>query len=151
MPYGNYYFGKNGFLYKKMGGACGRKNPVIRCNGLINLNNRYISGSGIGATSISNRKALIRNATRCKAFCLNNNNIISGIVQSGININVLRLSNYKVSLYKANEYNAELLAYGITNANGFFSIEYNYEKSLYLKLEITQILCSVLIIVLGLF
>lgn len=128
MPYGNYYFGKNGFLYKKMGGAGGRKNPVIRCNGLINLNNRYISGSGIGAISISNRKALIRNATRCKAFCVNNNNIISGIVQSGININVLRLSNYKVSLYKANEYNAELLAYGITNANGFFSIEYNYEK-----------------------
>ena len=60
MPYGNFYFGKTGFFYKKMGGAGGRKNPIVSCNSPIELNNRYVSGSGVGASSISNRMAKLR-------------------------------------------------------------------------------------------
>ena len=33
MRYGSLYFGKDGFLYKKAGGAGGRKNPPL---GLLN-------------------------------------------------------------------------------------------------------------------
>ena len=68
MPFGNFYYGKDGFFFKRMGGAGGRKNPVVRCNGPIDLNNRYVAGSGVGASSISNRRARQR-ATTCSPFC----------------------------------------------------------------------------------
>ena len=70
MPYGNLYFGKDGFLNKKMGGAGIRKNPVIKCNGSIDLNNRYVSGSGIGASTISNRRAKLQRSATCSPFCI---------------------------------------------------------------------------------
>ena len=71
MPYGNFYFGKDGFFYKKMGGAGGRKNPALGviCNTPQDLNNRYIAGSGVGASSIANRRAKLQRATKCYPFC----------------------------------------------------------------------------------
>ena len=126
MPYGSLYFGKDGFLYKKMGGAGVRRNININCSNSTSIYNKYISGSGVGASSISNRRAKILHAGTCSNKCVPP--IIHGVVQSGININVVKLSNYNVYLYKANEYNSELLAYSITNSQGFFSIQYNYAK-----------------------
>lgn len=71
MPYGNFYFGKDGFFYKKMGGAGGRKNPAIGviCNAPQDLNNRYIVGAGVGASSMANRRAMRKRATMCSQFC----------------------------------------------------------------------------------
>ena len=69
MPFGNFYFGKNGFFYKKMGGAGGRKNPVLGCNGTVNLNNRYIAGAGVGATNVANRRARLQRSSTCSPYC----------------------------------------------------------------------------------
>jgi hypothetical protein len=71
MPYGNFYFGKDGFFYKKMGGAGGRKNPAlgIICNAPQDLNNRYIVGATVGASSMANRRAMRLRASTCSQFC----------------------------------------------------------------------------------
>ena len=69
MPYGNFYFGKDGFFYKRMGGAGGRKNPILNCNGPVYLDNRYTAGSGVGATTIANRRARLQRASTCSPFC----------------------------------------------------------------------------------
>jgi len=71
MPYGSFYFGKDGFFYKKMGGAGGRRNPPLGliCNAPQDVNNRFVTGSGVGACNISNRRALIQRAVKCSPFC----------------------------------------------------------------------------------
>ena len=73
MPYGSFYFGKDGFFYKRMGGAGGRRNPPLGliCNSPQNLNNRTVVGSGVGACSISNRRAIIQRAVKCSPFICN--------------------------------------------------------------------------------
>jgi hypothetical protein len=67
MPYGQLWYGTNGFLYKKNGGAGGRKNPPygLICGRPTNLYNRYTPGSGVGGTSTSVRRAKNRIATKC--------------------------------------------------------------------------------------
>jgi hypothetical protein len=72
MPYGNFYFGKDGFLYKKGGNVGNRRNPSLGllCNQPQDINNRYISGSGVGATTVSTRRALQTRSTTCGPFCL---------------------------------------------------------------------------------
>jgi hypothetical protein len=62
MPYGNFYYGKLGFLYKKSSGAGGRKNPAIGaiCNQPQDINNRYVPGSGVGASGTAQRRAKLR-------------------------------------------------------------------------------------------
>jgi hypothetical protein len=64
MTYGNFYYGPAGFFYKKMGGAGGRKNPPIGtiCNQPQNIYNKYVPGSGVGASSTSQRRAKLINA-----------------------------------------------------------------------------------------
>lgn len=69
---GQFWYGSNvgfpGFIYKKNVGVGGRKNPLY---GLINgkptyLYNKYTPGSGgVGASSISARRAKNRLATVC--------------------------------------------------------------------------------------
>ena len=46
MTYGNFYFGKDGFLYKKHQKIGARKNPPIGiiCNQPQNVWNKYVSG-----------------------------------------------------------------------------------------------------------
>ena len=69
MPYGNFYVGKSGFLYKRNGAIGNRKNPQL---GMImgetyDINNRYIPGAGVTATSnnYAIRRKMIRNAANC--------------------------------------------------------------------------------------
>ena len=67
MPYGNFYYGKSGFQYKKSGGAGVRRNNAL---GLItgtpaDVNNKYVPGAGVGASSIANRRAKLIRATTC--------------------------------------------------------------------------------------
>jgi hypothetical protein len=63
MPYGNFYYGKTGFLYKKNGAIGSRYNPPIAtiCNQPQNIYNKYVPGSGVGASSrFASRAKLIR-------------------------------------------------------------------------------------------
>lgn len=63
MPYGNFYYGKSGFFYKKNGAIGSRYNPPIGaiCNQPQNIYNKYVPGSGVGATSrFASRAKLIR-------------------------------------------------------------------------------------------
>lgn len=71
MPYGNFYYGKSGFLYKKMGGVGNRKNPSLGviCSQPQYIYNKYITGSGVGAVTTSNRRAQKIRASRCRQFC----------------------------------------------------------------------------------
>jgi surface protein len=68
---GSLWYGKiinfPGFLYKKNTGGGVRRNPSygLICNQPTDLNNRYISGAGVGATTISNRRYKTRMATKC--------------------------------------------------------------------------------------
>jgi hypothetical protein len=64
MPYGNFYVGRGGFFAKKMGGGgVHRINNVPYVAG--SLTNQYISGSGVGASSIANRRAKLNRARAC--------------------------------------------------------------------------------------
>jgi hypothetical protein len=67
MPYGNFYFGPNGFLYKKNGAIGNRHNPSLGliCNRPQDTNNKYVYGSGVGAKNPSIRRRLKRHATIC--------------------------------------------------------------------------------------
>jgi hypothetical protein len=69
---GQFWFGQYGFLYKKNVGVGGRRstkmNPGgnITCNSTTYLYNKYKpGGGGVGASSISNRRAKNRLATAC--------------------------------------------------------------------------------------
>lgn len=67
MPYGNFYVGKGGFQYKRSGGGGNRKNPPF---GLItgvyaDVNNTYVPGAGVGASSIATRRAKLLRSTIC--------------------------------------------------------------------------------------
>ena len=91
MRYGSLYFGKDGFLYKKAGGAGGRKNPPL---GLLNCGsttfyNKYVPGSGVGGTSIAVRRSKLRIATSCK-----NTNQICGTFYPKIGIDWNVVSSY---------------------------------------------------------
>ena len=69
MPNGNFYVGKGGFSYKKSSGAGGRRNrPFGLITGIpANVNNKYVPGSGVGASSVANRRAKLNRATSCNA------------------------------------------------------------------------------------
>lgn len=74
--YGQFWYGKNirfpGFIYKKNVGVGGRRSTMFGAGGNIitnkpqNIYNKYQAGnSGIGASSISTRRAKNRLATSC--------------------------------------------------------------------------------------
>jgi len=74
--YGQFYYGPNGFIYKKSYGAGARRTTLFSaggnaiCNKPQNVNNKYKpGGSGVGASSISNRRARNRLATTCESNC----------------------------------------------------------------------------------
>ena len=69
---GQFWFGQYGFLYKKNVGVGGRRSTKmtpggnITCNSNTYLYNKYKpGGGGVGASSISNRRAKNRLATIC--------------------------------------------------------------------------------------
>jgi len=68
MPrYGQFYVGKGGFAYKKNTGSGVRRVLPI---GLItgnpaNVNNKYVSGAGVGGQNLAVRRAKLIHATVC--------------------------------------------------------------------------------------
>jgi hypothetical protein len=66
MTYGNFYFGQNGFFYKKKTAGGLRWNPSIGliCNKSQNIWNKYVSGSGVGARSVATRRAALLRANK---------------------------------------------------------------------------------------
>ena len=67
MPNGNYYVGKGGFQYKRMGGGGNHRNfPLGLITGVYaDVNTKYVPGAGVGASSISNRRAKLLHSTVC--------------------------------------------------------------------------------------
>jgi hypothetical protein len=69
MPNGSFWVGKGGFNYKRSNGAGARRNFAL---GLItnqpaDVNNTYVAGAGVGASSIATRRAKMLHATSCSA------------------------------------------------------------------------------------
>jgi len=66
MTYGSFYFGKDGFLYKKNKNVGSRRNLSIGliCNQPQNIWNKYVSGSGVGGHSVATRRAALYRATK---------------------------------------------------------------------------------------
>jgi hypothetical protein len=75
MAYGNFYFGKDGFLYKKNGAIGTRRNFALAliCNQPTDINNKYVSGSGVNGAVSSTNYAIRRKMIRNSGNCLNNN------------------------------------------------------------------------------
>jgi hypothetical protein len=69
MTNGNFYVGRGGFAYKKSSGAGGRRNqPLGLITGIpANVNNKYVPGSGVGASNIGTRRAAFIRATSCNS------------------------------------------------------------------------------------
>jgi hypothetical protein len=70
MPNGNFWVGSGGFNYKRSSGAGGRRNFSL---GLItnqpaDVNNTYVPGAGVGASSIANRRAKLIRSTSCTSM-----------------------------------------------------------------------------------
>jgi hypothetical protein len=67
MPYGNFYYGKGGFQFKKMTAGGGRRNFALGaiCNQPQDIYNSYVPGAGVGGTSIATRRAKLIRATKC--------------------------------------------------------------------------------------
>lgn len=67
MTYGNFYVGKSGFQYKSAGGGGGRRNfPLGLITGVpANVNNKFVPGAGVGASSTATRRAKLIHATIC--------------------------------------------------------------------------------------
>ena len=95
--YGQFWFGGNtfpGFLFKKNVGVGGRRstkfNPGgnVTCNQTTNIWNKYISGAGVGASSVATRRAKMINATSC------NNNQQCGRFYTQLGQNQIRASQY---------------------------------------------------------
>jgi hypothetical protein len=65
MPNGSYWVGRGGFNYKRSGGAGGRRNFSLGAitNQPADINNTFIPGSGVGASSIATRRAKILHST----------------------------------------------------------------------------------------
>uniref|UniRef100_A0A6C0D690 Uncharacterized protein n=1 Tax=viral metagenome TaxID=1070528 RepID=A0A6C0D690_9ZZZZ len=67
MPNGNFWVGAGGFNYKRSSGAGARRNFAL---GVItgipaNVDNKYVPGAGVGASSIANRRARLIRSTSC--------------------------------------------------------------------------------------
>ena len=69
MTYGNFYYGKDGFFYKKMTAGGVRRNFAIAaiCSQPQDVNNSYVPGAGVGGTSIATRRAKLIRATKCSS------------------------------------------------------------------------------------
>jgi hypothetical protein len=82
MTYGNFYVGKGGFQYKKMGGGGNNRIPSLLINissENYTIDNRYVAGSGVGGLNTSNRRALKRRASSSMTCCMGKNNNVFGL------------------------------------------------------------------------
>lgn len=67
---GNFWYGTQGFMYKKKQGGGNKKNPSfgLICNRPASVWNKYTPGAGVGASSTSSRRLKNRLATSCTPF-----------------------------------------------------------------------------------
>jgi hypothetical protein len=69
MPNGSYWVGRGGFNYKRSGG--GGNHRIFSLGAIANqpqnVNNKYVPGSGVGASSTANRRAKMLHSTSCTA------------------------------------------------------------------------------------
>jgi hypothetical protein len=95
--YGQFWFGGSsfpGFLFKKNVGVGGRRSTKFNpggnatCNQTKNVWNKYISGAGVGASSVATRRAKMINATSC------NDNQKCGRFYTELGQNQIRPSQY---------------------------------------------------------
>jgi hypothetical protein len=90
MPNGQFWYGPYGFMFKKSGGGGARRNPRygMICNQPQNVNNKYVPGAGVGATSVAVRRAKLIHATSCdkSQHC--------GTFYSSVGMNRIRVSQY---------------------------------------------------------
>jgi uncharacterized membrane protein len=67
MPNGSFWTGRGGFNYKRSGG--GGNHRVLSLSAIANqysnVNNKYVPGTGIGASSIASRRAKLIRSTSC--------------------------------------------------------------------------------------
>jgi len=65
MPNGSYWVGRGGFNYKRSGGGGARRNlPLgLITNQPVDVNNTYVVGAGVGASSRATRRAKMLHAT----------------------------------------------------------------------------------------
>jgi len=97
MPYGNFYYGKTGFFFKKSGAIGNRRNPSLGaiCNQPQDVNNRYVPGSGVGASGIAQRRAKLIQAYRTvPQSCRNGPERLGVFAQGGSNMYALNWSLY---------------------------------------------------------
>jgi hypothetical protein len=69
MTNGNFWVGKRGFNYKHSGGGGNHRIFSLGAisNQPANIYNKYVPGSGVGASTISTRRAKLNHATVCTA------------------------------------------------------------------------------------
>jgi len=69
MPNGSYWVGRGGFNYKRSGG--GGNHRIFSLGAIANqpqnVNNTYVPGAGVGASSIANRRARLLHSTVCNS------------------------------------------------------------------------------------
>ena len=97
MPYGNFYYGKTGFFFKKSGAIGNRRNPSLGaiCNQPQDINNRYIPGSGVGASGTAQRRAkLIHSYRTAPQSCGNGPDRLGVFAQGGSNMYSLNWTLY---------------------------------------------------------
>ena len=131
------------FLYKKKIGSGTRRSTKFSAGGNLITNtyqylyNKYKPNlEGVGASTISNRRAKNRLASVCEINKTGKQVCITGRVQSGLQNNVISLSNYTVYLYKVN--NTTPILSTVTNSLGIFNIcidIVNFNSILYLIAE----------------
>jgi hypothetical protein len=67
MPNGSYWVGRGGFNYKRSGG--GGNHRIFSLGAIANrpqdVNNKYVPGAGVGASSIATRRAKLLHSTVC--------------------------------------------------------------------------------------
>jgi len=107
---GQFWFGGNtfpGFLFKKNVGVGGRRSTQFTpggttiCNQPNELWNKYISGAGVGASSVATRRSKMIHATSC------NKNQQCGRFYTELGQNQIRVSQY-------NNYRSNLSVYPTT-------------------------------------
>jgi hypothetical protein len=122
--YGQFWFGGSsfpGFLYKRNIGSGNKRSTKFNAGGNITCNqptflwNKYISGAGVGASSTSNRRAKMINATSC------NNNQQCGRFYTELGQNQIRVSQY-------NNYRSNLSVYPDTPL--YFTPGYSVNKNI---------------------
>jgi hypothetical protein len=69
MPNGSYWVGRGGFNYKRSGGGGNHRIFSLGaiCNQPQDVNNVYVAGAGVGASSIATRRARLLHSTVCNS------------------------------------------------------------------------------------